>query len=222
MRHSGASLWPPDLLRQGAREVGVCLDSNQIEAFSLYAQELLRWNRHMNLTALREVKEVMIKHFLGSLAFLAAFPRELALELVDIGSGAGFPGIPIQIACPQLSITLIEASRKKVSFLRHICALLELRGIECVRARAEDLAIDPRFGGRFDAALGRAVGKRQALLEVAAPLLRRSGSLILSGKEEEEEENFPETPLLRFRETLRVRFPSLDFERKLLVWERRR
>jgi 16S rRNA (guanine527-N7)-methyltransferase len=91
---------------------------------------------------------------------------------VDIGSGAGFPGIPIKIACPHLEVTLIEASRKKSSFLRHILILLRLSRIECLRIRAEDLTEDARYQGRFDLAVARAAGPRENLYRVAAPLLR--------------------------------------------------
>ncbi len=174
----------------------------------------------MNLTRVREGTDLIAKHFLASLAFTAAFPRELPLRLVDIGSGAGFPGIPIKIACPHLYLTLVEASRKKVSFLRHVCTLLNLGKIDAVRARAEELAPDPGYRGRFDVAVVRAVGSREGLIGMVEPLLRCGGRFVLSAKAEEEGP-FPEAGGLAFKQSLQVRFSSLDLERRLLIWEKR-
>jgi 16S rRNA (guanine527-N7)-methyltransferase len=210
---------PEGILQRGAEEIGLHLEPGQVEAFFLYAEELSRWNRKMNLTRIREGTDLIVKHFLASLAFTAAFPRELPLRLVDIGSGAGFPGIPIKIACPHLYLTLIEASRKKVSFLRHVCTLLKLREIEVVRARAEELASDRGYGGRFDVAVVRAVGSPEGLIGMAGALLRLGGRLILSAKVAEER-SFPEGGGLAFKDSLRVRFPSVGLERKLLIWEK--
>ena len=219
MGNSLSDMRPEGILRRGAEEIDLHLGPGQVEAFFLYAEELSRWNRKMNLTRVREGTDLIAKHFLASLAFTAAFPRELPLRLVDIGSGAGFPGIPIKIACPHFHLTLIEASRKKVSFLRHVCTLLNLREIEAVRARAEELAPDPRYGGRFDVAVVRAVGSREGLVGLAGPLLRRGGCFILSAKAQEEGP-FPEAGGLAFKERLQVRFPSVDLERRLLIWEK--
>lgn len=196
------------------------LASEQARAFSLYAEELLRWNRKMNLTGLHEEMDLVIKHFLASLAFATAFSHELPLRMADIGSGTGSPGIPLKILCPNLVVTLVEASRKKTSFLRHICVLLHLQGIECVRMRAEELAKDPSYGEGFDICVARAVGGRESLLRVAGRLLRPGGRLILSGREREEGP-CAESASLVFKEKRKVRFTSLDLERTLLIWERR-
>lgn len=211
---------PQDLLHQGARDLGLHFTSDQVQAFSLYGKELLRWNRRMNLTGLQREVEVVINHFLASLAFTVAFPRELPQSLADIGTGAGFPGIPIKIALPHLRVMLLEASRKKISFLRHICALLHLEGIEPVRMRAEELAADPAYRQRFDLCVVRAVGERERLLRVAGMLLRPGGRLILSGREKEEVP-LPESELLAFRERRTVGFPTLGLQRSLLIWERK-
>jgi 16S rRNA (guanine527-N7)-methyltransferase len=196
------------------------LAPDQLKAFSLYAEELLRWNRKMNLTGLHEEVDVVISHFLASLAFTVAFSRGLPLRMADIGSGAGFPGIPIKIACPQLRVTLVEASRKKVSFLHHVCTRLQLEGIEAVRARAEELAVRPSCREGFDICVARAVGRRESLLAVVGPLLRSEGRFILSAREREEGP-WPESASLAFQQERKVRFPSLGLQRRLLIWERR-
>jgi len=211
---------PEEILQRGAEDIGLYLGPRQLEAFLLYSGELSRWNRKMNLTRVREGIDLIAKHFLASLAFTAAFPRELPLRLADIGSGAGFPGIPIKVMCPHLHLTLIEASRKKVSFLRHICAILDLREIEAVRARAEELAADRGYRGRFDVAVVRAVGNREDLIEMVGPFLRPGGRFILSAKAKEEGP-FPEAGGLAFKEILEVRFSCVGLERRLLIWEKR-
>ena len=195
------------------------LSINQIRAFSIYAEELLRWNRKMNLTGARAATEVALNHFLGSLAFLLGFERDLPQNLVDVGSGAGFPGLPLKIACPALQVTLVEASRKKTSFLGHICRLLNLEGIQCIRARAEELAGDPAYRDSFDVCVARAVGKTDFLIDISGSLLRPGGRLISAGREQGEGP-FPGRGSLAFRENRQVRFASVGLERRLLIWEK--
>jgi len=196
------------------------LGPGQVQAFSIYAEELLRWNRRMNLTGLQEEADVVVKHFVASLAFTVAFPRGVSHRLADIGTGAGFPGIPMKIALPLLQVILVEASRKKISFLRHICTSLHLEGIRPVRMRAEDLAADAAYCEQFDLCVARAVGRRELLVRVAEALLRPGGCLILSGREKEEDP-LPESNFLFFREARTVRIPSLGLVRSILVWEKR-
>ena len=215
-----SSMRPEEILQKGAEEIGLHLGPRQVKAFFLYAEELSRWNRKMNLTRVQGGMDLITKHFLASLAFTVGFPRGLHLQLVDIGSGAGFPGVPIKVACPHLRLTLVEASRKKVSFLRHLCTLLNLQEIELVRARAEQLASDPRYRGRFDVGLVRAVGSREGLIGMVGPFLRPGGHLVVSAKAKEEGP-FPEAGGLTFKESLQVTFCSGDLERRLLIWEKR-
>jgi 16S rRNA (guanine527-N7)-methyltransferase len=209
-----------ELLQQGAGDIGLLLAVDQTRAFSLYAEELLRWNRKMNLTGAQEAMEIAVNHFLGSLAFTLGFPQDVPQKLVDVGSGAGFPGLPIKIACPALQVTLVESSRKKTSFLGHICRLLHLERIECIRARAEELAGDPAYRESFDVCVARAVGKTHFLVEISEGLLRPGGRLISSGREQAEGP-VPGGGSLIFQENRRVRFTSLGLERRLLIWEKK-
>ena len=167
-----------DILQQGARELGINLTDEQVKKFSTYYQELIEWNRKINLTAISGYEEVQIKHFLDSLTVAACLksvepsPRG---KLADIGTGAGFPGIPLAITMPSLEITLIEATRKKTDFLHHIAGILSLDNIEVINARSEELARNEKYRGKYDYVTARAVAELPALVEIALPFCRVGG-----------------------------------------------
>lgn len=165
---------PEDLLVKGASALGLQLDSGQIQAFRLYREELLRWSARTNLTAFRDSAEVLREGVLDSLACLPFVPP-LASRILDIGSGAGFPAIPLKLVRPSLDVTLVEASRKKCTFLRHILRSLGLRGVRVVQSRAEDLAADPAEQGKYDLAFARAVAPLPEQMRLVAPFLRAGG-----------------------------------------------
>ncbi|MGH2621350.1 MAG: 16S rRNA (guanine(527)-N(7))-methyltransferase RsmG, partial [Anaerolineales bacterium] len=154
------------------------LSDEQLHAFGRYARELLDWNQRANLTAITEPHEIEVKHFLDSLSCLLALKPRAGDKLVDVGSGAGFPGIPLKIACPQIRVVLLESIGKKAEFCRHIVQLLGLRGVEVIQARAEQLGRDPEHRGRYDWAVARAVARLPVLLEYLLPLLRVGGVAI--------------------------------------------
>src|SRR5438034_6549454 len=139
-----------------------------IQQFLRYRQELLDWNTRFNLTAITDPEEVLIKHFLDSLSLLIAYDRPGA-RLLDIGSGAGFPGLPLKIARPHWQVVLLEATGKKVTFLRHMIELLQLTGIEAVHGRADDLSHKSEYRASFDVVTARAVASLSTLLGPAAP-----------------------------------------------------
>src|SRR5579859_2709201 len=124
-------------------------DSRQIERFLRYRELLLEWNARFNLTAITDPEEVLIKHFLDSLTLLAVYDQP-ETRLLDIGSGAGFPGLPLKIARPAWRVTLLEATGKKVTFLRQVIEVLELEGIEVAQGRAEELAHQSPYRAAFD------------------------------------------------------------------------
>jgi 16S rRNA (guanine527-N7)-methyltransferase len=169
--------WPEDLLRAGAERLGVRLDPAQVEAFGRYLAELLHWSSQINLTGLRGPEEIVRGGFLDSLSCLALLPRD-AHRALDIGPGAGFPSIPLKIARPHFAITLVEASRKKASFLRHVTRCLALSDVRVVQERAEHLARNPEEVRVYDVAFARAVAppEKQALL--ALPFLRLGGLFV--------------------------------------------
>ncbi len=150
-----------------------------------YLAELERWNRRINLTGSRGAQEVVVAHFLDSLAGLTALapplaePGRVPIRTVDIGTGAGFPGLPLKLYCPSWTVTLIEATKKKAAFLHHLVALLGLTGVEVVAERAEQVGLDPRHAGAYDLALVRALGPTDLAAGLARPLLGARGRLLL-------------------------------------------
>jgi 16S rRNA (guanine527-N7)-methyltransferase len=161
------------LLRETSKEVGVQLGDSQAEDFWLYLQELLEWNRTINLTAVTDPVDIIIKHFVDSLTPLPYLAS--SRSLLDIGSGAGFPGIPLKIAAPYLRLCLVDSQRRKVSFLKHIVRTLSLREVTVVHGRVEEL---PRQDPPFTAVISRAFRRIEPLLEVVIPLLGPGCTLI--------------------------------------------
>ena len=152
--------------------------------FRLYYQELVEWNRAVNLTAIVDPGEVATKHFLDSLSVTRVIPDEtLAVgKLADVGSGAGFPGLPLKIAWPGLNVTLIESVGKKAAFLRHVVDALELDSVEVENGRAETLAHEPRLREGFDIVTARAVAHMASLAELTLPLCRPGGIVVAQKK----------------------------------------
>jgi 16S rRNA (guanine527-N7)-methyltransferase len=211
-----------DLLIEGAKAFGVHLAGKAIEAFELYLRELLRWNQKINLTAIRSEREIVLKHFLDSLSVLPYLPKPSSV--LDIGSGAGFPGIPLKIIEPTLKITLIDSVRKKVDFQKHIIRTLGLKGIEAIHGRVQDRAILQRFEGRFDITLSRAFSDLRTLLLLSFPLLKKGGSVIaMKGEVENHELLLPaETEGARYRLQKRISLvlPFSSFKRTILLFEK--
>jgi len=162
-----------DLLSQASQEVGVTVSDTQIELFWLYLRELLEWNRTFNLTSIQDPEDIVIKHFADSLTPLPYL--DFTGQLLDIGPGAGFPSIPLKIAAPELRIHLVEARRKKVSFLKHIIRTLKLKSITAVHSRLEHLELPDH---PFQTIVSRAFLRLEPLLKLASPLLEPGNTLI--------------------------------------------
>jgi 16S rRNA (guanine527-N7)-methyltransferase len=162
-----------DLLRQGSQEVGVSLEDLQIKFFGLYLQELLEWNKTFNLTGIRDPEDIVIKHFVDSLTPLPYL--EPIGRLLDIGPGAGFPSIPLKIAAPGLEVQLVEASRKKISFLKHIIRILELESVTAMHSRIEDIELPDE---PFDTIISRAFARLEPLVKIVSPLMKPGNTLV--------------------------------------------
>jgi len=172
-----------DTLVRGAQALGLKLTTEQTDAFQAYYDELVAWNRRFNLTAVTEYEQVQVRHFLDSLSCLLADEarrvcNRAGARAIDVGSGAGFPGIPLKLVCPSLQIVLLEATGKKVSFLERIVALLSLDGVTPLRGRAEETAHDPGHRARYDLALARAVAELPVLVEYVLPFCKIGGWMI--------------------------------------------
>lgn len=171
----GTNDWSNFLINQ-AKTIEIDLDHTLNRLFSIHAIELIKWTQKINITTITDPIEVASNHFLDSLVPSQFIPPEAAL--LDIGSGGGFPGIPLKVILPKLSVTLIDASRKKTSFLKHVIRTLKLDNIEALHIRAEDLAIHPSYINRFDVIISRALSSLDAFVRLALPLLANGGVII--------------------------------------------
>lgn len=166
-------------LRAGAREhLGLTLTPSQLDAFHWYLDELLLWNTRHNLTAIVEPSEIVVKHFLDSLTLLPRLDRAAAGRVVDIGTGAGFPGLPLRIVAESMQLTLVEATTKKADFCRAVVSGLSLRRVDVLHARAEDLGHHDGQRETYDVALARAVAALPVLVEYLLPFVRVGGRVL--------------------------------------------
>lgn len=170
-------------LNSGAKKLGLQLNPAQLEQFHVYYQELTDWNQRVNLTTITSYEEVQVKHFLDSLTVTLAF-RPLLTDgnFIDVGAGAGIPGVPLKIALPEIRLVLVEATAKKAVFLRHLKDKLELDNVEIVVGRAEEIGHLPRYREKFDVVLSRAVAPLPALAELTLPFCAVGGSVIAQKK----------------------------------------
>ena len=154
-----------ELLKEGAKEYSVILSNEQTDKFSQYARLLVEWNEKINLTAITDPEGIVIKHFLDSLSIAEFIPDETK-TLIDVGTGAGFPGIPLKIIRENLKVTLLDSLEKRVKFLNEICNNLKLKDIFSVHGRAEDFGVNKNYRERFDFVTARAVANL-VLLSIA-------------------------------------------------------
>jgi 16S rRNA (guanine527-N7)-methyltransferase len=221
-----------EVLLKGAKELGVNLTPIQKKQFFLYLELLLQWNRKINLTASKEAREIVIKHFLDSLTcrnLIASHPgsgRSLGEQkAIDLGSGAGFPGVPLKIVLPSLKLTLLDSLKKRTRFLRCLCQNLALEDTEIIAGRAEDWGGNREFREKFDLALSRAVARLNVLVELGLPFLRLGGTFLAQKGprvEGEAEEASKALGLLggRIKEIRKVKLPFLNQTRSLVIIEK--
>lgn len=165
------------LVAAGAEKMGIHLTRQQAQLFAIHGQGLEQWNKKINLTAITDPVQVAVKHFLDAIApipFLSSRGH-----LLDIGTGGGFPGLPLKIMAPGLSVTLIDGVRKKINFVRHVIRQLGLQNIEALHVRAEELGCQTSYQNRFQFIIGRAVTDPAAFINLAIPLLHAEGCLII-------------------------------------------
>jgi 16S rRNA (guanine527-N7)-methyltransferase len=193
------------LFLQASQEVSVSLNAQQVELFWLYLQELLDWNRTFSLTGIKNSDDIIIKNFIDSLTPLPYL--DSSGRLLDIGSGAGFPSIPLKIASPALEVQVVEASRKKVSFIKHLIRTLGLKGVSVLHSRVEEMEQPER---PFHTIISRAFRRPAPLLQLVSPLMEPSTTLVsMLGPTTREEHN--ELEELALTESLEVsRVVSLE------------
>ncbi|MFQ6042954.1 MAG: 16S rRNA (guanine(527)-N(7))-methyltransferase RsmG [Candidatus Poribacteria bacterium] len=165
-------------LRKYLEEYGFTINETQIKQFVTYRNELKRWNRKINLTTIVDDHGIIVKHFLDSLSILCCFSIPKYAKIADVGTGAGFPGLPIKIYRPDVQMCLIEASKKKTSFLKYLLSILGLKNIEVANARAEELIKLPAYNSQYDLVLTRYIASIGDSVEYCLPLLKSNGMLI--------------------------------------------
>jgi 16S rRNA (guanine527-N7)-methyltransferase len=201
---------------------GKQLTTQQVDALEIYARELSEWNRIHNLTAIRDLEQIRVKHFLDSLSACLAMRGSTVERVIDVGTGAGFPGLPLKILYPQMHLTLVESIGKKTAFCEHLVEKLDLEGVDVIQMRAEEIGKTPAHREQYDWALARAVAVMPVLLEYLLPLVRMGGQVLaMKGESGPAEAQTAEnaTRLLggHLRQLIPLTLPGVAEERYLVV-----
>jgi 16S rRNA (guanine527-N7)-methyltransferase len=215
----------PSLQEVSRTRLGVSLSRRQLEAFAWYAAELADWNDRFNLTAITDPASIEVKHFLDSLTCLLALKPRSGDRMIDVGTGAGFPGLPLKIVLPWMHLTLVEATGKKAEFCRHVVEGLGLEAVTVVHGRAEDVGHMPEHRQAYHWAVARAVAHLQVLAEYLMPLVRLGGRAIaLKGETGPAEAHAAESGLHllggRVQQLIAVELPRIPETRYLVVMEK--
>ncbi|MGB8980604.1 MAG: 16S rRNA (guanine(527)-N(7))-methyltransferase RsmG [Anaerolineales bacterium] len=210
------------LARDAQALFNVHITGRQVMALITYEKELLEWNRRFNLTAIRDSESIRTKHFLDSFSCVLAWKASPPNQLIDVGTGAGFPGIPLKILYPNLKLTLVESVGKKAMFCQHITSVLGLEHVEVVQARAETLGQHPAHRERYDWAVARAVANLNVLSEYLIPLVK-VGGMVLAQKgesgpaEAQSAENAMKLLGGKLKQLIPVNLPGVADDRYLVV-----
>lgn len=210
-----------ELLRVSAASMGVELNDTQVQQFIKYYEILVEWNSFMNLTGITEYEEVVQKHFVDSLALCKAMDVHSVSSLIDIGTGAGFPGIPLKIAYPHLKVTLLDSLQKRIKFLNEVVMQLGLEEVETIHGRAEDFAKPSMKRESYDVCVSRAVANLTSLSEYCLPYVNLGGYFVpyKSGKVEDELETSKKAVFLlggKIEEEVKFDLPDSDISRSLI------
>lgn len=213
------------LLSKKARQLGIELSKQQLAQFNVYKNELLQWNAKTNLISENSAQEIITRHFLDSLTALQFIAKPNA-RMVDVGCGAGFPGLPLKIALPTLELYLLETNRKKVSFLKHMIRLLNLSSVVVLHDRIENIIKTDIWKGKFDVLISRAAFKLSELLPQGEYFLTRGGKLIaLKGPNVDEEitQCSPGAKQYKISQFIQhdINVPFLEAQRKIIIGEKK-
>ena len=213
------------LARDAQALFNIHLSSRQIMALTTYEKELLEWNQKFNLTAIRDSESIRTKHFLDSFSCTLAWKTSPPSQLIDIGTGAGFPGIPLKILYPTLNLTLVESVGKKAMFCQHIVRVLGLEHVDVIQARAEDLGQNLQHREKYEWAVARAVANLNVLSEYLIPLVKLGGAVLAQKGESgpAEAQSAEEAMKLlggKLKQLIPVHLPSVAEDRYLVIVEK--
>ena len=211
-----------DCFKDSLLKLGLTLTEFQLRQFMQYYELLIEWNSFMNLTAITEFQEVCTKHFIDSLSLCKAMDCTKEISIIDVGTGAGFPGIPLKIAYPNLEITLLDSLGKRVKFLKEVIGQLGLEKIDAIYGRAEDFAKPDLLRGQFDICVSRAVANLSSLSEYCIPYVKIGGFFISYKSEKIVEEMASAEKAVHFlggefSEQVEFVLPNSDIYRNLVV-----
>lgn len=209
-----------DFIKNGAEQLNIELDENQINQLMLYAKLLVEWNEKMNLTAITDEEGIATKHFLDSLTALTT--GYVSGKVIDVGTGAGFPGLVLKIAKPEIELTLLDSLNKRITFLKSVSEEMGLDGIEFVHSRAEDGGQNAMYRGKFDTVVSRAVANMATLSEWCIPFLKVGGRLLaLKGPSAGEELKNAKRAISilggEVEDVREVKIPFTDLEHKIII-----
>jgi len=215
-------------LLSGLQQLNLSLSETQVEAFERYSQELMSWNQRVNLTGIVEPTEIAIKHFLDSISVCQALQNiPPFFSMIDIGSGAGFPGLPLKIVYPEIQLTLLESVIKKTAFLQHVIHVLNLTNVTILTARAEEAGHLTDHRERYDVAVARAVAKLPTLAEYSLPLVKVGGWVIVQKGQNPSAEVAEAAKALKtlggqLCQILPITVPGLEAARHLITIQKRK
>ncbi len=213
-------------LVRNARELfHLQLTPRQMSALAIYERELLDWNQKFNLTALRDADSIRTKHFLDSLSCVLAWGAHPPHHLIDVGTGAGFPGLPLKILYPAMKVTLVESVGKKAMFCEHIVRMLGLEGVEVIKGRAEEVSCQPGHREQHDWAVARAVANLSVLCEYLLPLVKVGGMMLAQkGESGPAEAQFADSAMRilggKLQQVIPVNLPGVADDRYLILVEK--
>lgn len=214
-----------ELLENGLKNFNIDVNDTMLEKFEKYREILVEYNKNMNLTGITEQREVYIKHFLDSVAIFKDGYIMDGLSVIDVGTGAGFPGIPYKICNPTIKLTLLDSLNKRINFLKEVCTNIGFDDVEFVHGRAEDFGQNEDFREKFDIATARAVANLPVLLELCIPFVKVGGFFIcLKGpnaeNEVEEAKNAMDVLDVKLVENIEVSLPDEELKHRILVFKK--
>ena len=214
-----------DIFLNGLKQLNIEITDGALEKFAEYSRLLKEWNEKLNLTAITDDEGISVKHFLDSALPLGFIRAEKGAKIIDVGTGAGFPGLPIKILREDVDLTLVDSLNKRVNFLNAVKDELGLENVSCIHARAEELGRKPGYREAYDLAVSRAVANMTVLCEYCLPYVKVGGKFIALKAENVEEELDQAKPTIgnlggRVADTIAAKLPCSDIVRKLVVIEK--